>query len=613
VRAHAYLELCVQKLNFNPAICEFYAEKGLALFDRHGSELGAANAYVKLAAAQRLLGKTEKGLASIKKALRVAEKYKNRVLLAYCHHELALASLNQNDLDGALRHNLQALDLYRLCRMPHEVSGILNNVGILYAQKGAWEEAIRYFREALRTETDKNDKVSIGNELNNIGVFFIFKHDLDSAEYYLRAGMKMREEAKDNLGICGSYNNLALLEAEKGRLDKALELARIAYDKAVAVKSLKEELEVLNSFYEIYLKKGDYKNALEYFTKQVELKKKSDLEANNRRLVDIQSSIEIEKKERELLEKNLQLDKNEQETRRKNYVLLGLGSGFLLLTMFSFYAINTNKKIKKANSIISEQKNIIEEKHKDITDSIDYAQKIQQALVLSERQLSANLGAESFVLFKPRDIVSGDFYWYSKKGDTHLLAAADCTGHGVPGAFMSMIGITLLNQVVNEKNVVRPDEILNQLRSLVITALSQKSDEGHRRDGMDMSMVALNGSKLLYAGANNACLLLRRGGVIEELTPDKQPVGLHEKLDNFTLHTVAVNQGDMLYLFSDGIIDQFGGEKNKKLKMPAFRQWLAEAGHKDCSEQRTVLEEKLTAWQGNNPQTDDILVIGIRC
>lgn len=594
-------------------MCKVYAEKALALSKGAGSRFGEANAYVKLAAAQRLLGETGKGLENIKKAMTIAEATSSPLLLAYCHHELGLASLNQNDMNGALRHSLQALSLYKVCRMPHEVSGILNNLGILHAQMGNWDEAIKHFREALRTESGSNDKTSIGNELNNIGVFFIYKRDLDSAEYYLRAAMKMREEAKDNLGICGSYNNLALLAVERNNLAEALRLADIAYTKAVEVKSQKDQLEVLNTFYEVYRRKGDYKSALEYFTRRAELRKKSDVEANNRRLADIQSSIEIEKKEREILEKNLQLHKTEQETKRKNYVLLGLGSGFLLLTFFSVYVINTNKRIKKASAIISEQKSIIEEKHKDITDSIDYAQKIQQALVLSEKQLSANLGSDSFVLFRPRDIVSGDFYWYAKKGDVHLLAAADCTGHGVPGAFMSMIGITLLNQVVNEKNITRPDEILNNLRSMVITALNQKTDEGHRRDGMDMSMIALSGNTLLYAGANNPCVILRASGVTEDLLPDKQPVGLYEKQEDFKLQRVQMGKGDMVYLFSDGIVDQFGGEKNKKLKLSAFRQWLAEAGHKDCSDQRAHLQQRLEAWQGRNPQTDDILVIGARC
>ncbi|MEW6468628.1 MAG: two-component regulator propeller domain-containing protein [Bacteroidota bacterium] len=258
------------------------------------------------------------------------------------------------------------------------------------------------------------------------------------------------------------------------------------------------------------------------------------------------------------------------------------------------------------------EKEKVEEAHKSITDSINYARKIQTAILPQDGEFWACF-PNSFVLFKPKDIVSGDFYWVTSSGDHLFYATCDCTGHGVPGGFMTMLGTSLLNEIVNEKNIIEPAEILNTLRDRIILSLKQSS-AGESKDGMDMSVCRMDKkrAKLVYAGANNA-LYLVRAGALEEYKPDKQPVGFYEDVKRpFTQKEIALQKGDVIYTFSDGYADQFGGDKGKKFKYRNFEQLLVAIHDKPMKEQKKILDETIEDWRGDFEQLDDILVIGIR-
>ncbi|HWY11194.1 MAG TPA: SpoIIE family protein phosphatase, partial [Bacteroidia bacterium] len=317
------------------------------------------------------------------------------------------------------------------------------------------------------------------------------------------------------------------------------------------------------------------------------------------------------------LEEQLKEEKNSADKHKQQLILTGVSIILLIVIIFSFFIFKALKENQKKNKIILEQnvkvekqKQLIEEKHKDITDSINYAQKIQTALIISEKTLSAKV-ENVFVMFKPRDVVSGDFYWYTEKNGYKLLAVADCTGHGVPGAFMSMIGITLLNQIVREKGITSPSKILNELRDGIISSLNQTKEEASERDGMDVSLIAWNKQELIYAGANNPCVVFSNKEIIE-LKPDKQPVGLYEKQESFNEQKLDIKTVESIYLFTDGIVDQFGGENGKKIKIKLFKEWLKDIAGSDSRTQKTKLEKKFTDWKMNHTQTDDILVIGIK-
>ncbi len=269
------------------------------------------------------------------------------------------------------------------------------------------------------------------------------------------------------------------------------------------------------------------------------------------------------------------------------------------------------EKVKQRTAEIERQKNEIVAQKQEIMDSIHYAQRIQTAILPSEKVIK-NVLPEYFILFLPRDIVSGDFYWMTQKDELSIFAAADCTGHGVPGAFMSMLGVSFLNEIISKHGRLKASEMLNYLRELIITTLSQKESES--KDGMDIALCVLNNKtkELQFAGAFNPLILIRNGELIET-KGDRMPIGIYgERETDFTNHKLKVKKGDCLYIFSDGFPDQIGGEKGKKFLSKKFKNFLIENHTLPMKEQHKVLHNRITEWMGHYQQVDDILLIGVR-
>ncbi len=272
----------------------------------------------------------------------------------------------------------------------------------------------------------------------------------------------------------------------------------------------------------------------------------------------------------------------------------------------------TAEVVAKAEEITI-QKELIEDKNKELTDSIYYAQRIQQSILPNETEIAEGL-PQHFILFKPKDIVSGDFYWYTKQGDLVLWAVVDCTGHGVPGGFMSMLGSGLLNQIVNEELKLKPDDILNNLRDRVIIALKQTGNFGENKDGMDITFCSYNRSTnlLQFAGANNELYIVRNNELIE-LSADKQPIGIHiGNKKNFTLKELQLQIGDSIFMTSDGYADQFGGPKGKKFKTKNLEKLLIEISGLTCKQQLNILDKTFIDWKGNHYQLDDVCLFGFK-
>lgn len=285
-------------------------------------------------------------------------------------------------------------------------------------------------------------------------------------------------------------------------------------------------------------------------------------------------------------------------------------------------------EIEQQRDIVISQKNEIEKINTEITDSIRYAKYIQSSILPKQDQLESFLG-DHFILYKPKDIVSGDFYWTSDTDDKVIIAAADCTGHGVPGAFMSMLGTTLLNEIINKEHITHPGAILNRLRKEVIASLKQKGQRGEQKDGMDISLCTLDpeNMKLQFAGANNPLYMIRKTDLekvgelrcesagddsLYEIKGDLMPIGIYDRMENFTVHEIDIFKDDLIYLFSDGFPDQFGGKDRKKFGYKQFREQLLKGSAATMAEQKIMLEKTLNEWMGNYSQIDDILVIGFR-
>jgi serine phosphatase RsbU (regulator of sigma subunit)/ligand-binding sensor domain-containing protein len=309
------------------------------------------------------------------------------------------------------------------------------------------------------------------------------------------------------------------------------------------------------------------------------------------------------------------------------YIGYGIAAAGLIILIVKLYTrrlkqekIRLERIVRERTREVVEQKEKIEQqrdeiarKNRDITDSITYASKIQNA-VLPAEEITGRILPEHFILFRPRDIVSGDFYWINKKNDLLFVIAADCTGHGVPGAFMSMLGVSLLNEIVNRHQVTQANQVLNELRDEVKRTLKQTGKEGEAKDGMDISlaMIDLQNQKMQYAGAYNPLYLFRDGRLIS-YRGDRMPIGIYiNEKESFTNHEIDLKEGDVLYLFTDGYPDQFGGPDGGKFKVKRLKKLLAEIHDKPMDQQHNILIRQLDEWRGNNRQLDDILMIGLR-
>ena len=325
---------------------------------------------------------------------------------------------------------------------------------------------------------------------------------------------------------------------------------------------------------------------------------------SNKRLWEINEKIYRQKKELDEQLKSIEIEKEQLKIEAESIKI-------------------KNQKLWEQSELIHKEKeriNIlrleIEGKHKEITDSIQYAQRLQAA-ILPQKKIIDNFLSSWFILFKPKDIVSGDFYWFAETEKKIIFAAADATGHGVPGAMVSVICNNGLNSSVKEFRLEDPGEILTKTREIIIESFEKSSNE--IKDGMDIALVSMNkypnkdGSReISYAGAYNPLWIFRKQSLtIEEVKADRQPVGKYEFEKPFTTHKRIINKGDKIYLFSDGYESQFGGEKGKKLKASNFKKYLKSLSNKSMDQQKILLEKFFKNWIGNLEQVDDLVIFGV--
>ena len=383
--------------------------------------------------------------------------------------------------------------------------------------------------------------------------------------------------------------------------------------------------------------------------------------------------LEIDKLEKEKALQNETIARKNVENHKQQLIIYFFIVGFIIIIFFSLVIYRLFIQKKKANILLAEQKHQIEEKneelnqqneeittqrdeieaqrdeittqrdtvvkqkelieniHREQTDSIHYAKRIQSA-ILPEMSIFSAYNFEHFVLFKPLNIVSGDFYWSALIDQKLIFCVADCTGHGVPGAFMSMLAISLLNEIVKKEKITDAASILNHLRENIIESLQQQGSDSDNpstllmvQDGMDMSLCVLDIStlKLQYAGANNPIYIVKKLKVeseksvennfeLFELKPDKMPIAIYVKLDSFNNQEIQLSKGDMIYLFSDGFADQFGGTKGRKFLYSKFKEMLLKINQLTTTEQSDLLLKTFTEWKGNHEQVDDITIMGLK-
>ncbi|MEW6467336.1 MAG: tetratricopeptide repeat protein [Bacteroidota bacterium] len=573
--------------------------------------------YQDFANMYKRMGVYDTALTFMLTALKIAEEMKDNREQITINTNIGSLYVNREEYDQALKYFQQSIKIAELAGDKTSVAGAIIGMGIVYGSRGDLEKAIGQFEHALKIAEQIPDYTQISTCYSNISTAYSLLGDHDKAiDYKLRTvELKSKLNAKDELAdaLC----TLGSLYQTKGDNKKALDYL----GKGIAIAEEIQNKECMRFAYEsaahVYSAMGDHKTAFEYQKKYIEVNKKIYNEQKSKQIAELDARYQSEKKQKELElneEKLKSKDAQLSQQRTMSYFTVG---GLVLALALAFVTLRGYNQKKKAGMLLAQKNAIIEERNKDITDSIYYARRIQEAILPRQDSLRG-LFPDSFILFRPRDIVSGDFYWFAEKDGKKLVAAVDCTGHGVPGAFMSMIGNAFLNEVLREKGLTRPAMILSELRHLVINALRQSGAEGETKDGMDIAILSVdekNGTAE-FAGANNPLWLFRQvNGTcgLTEYKPDKRSISYHKGLGlPFSNHTIPLQKGDLLYIFTDGYADQFGGEKGKKFKYRQLQEKIRSVCNLDMVQQAAFLEKTFDDWKGGLEQVDDMLLIGIR-
>lgn len=482
-----------------------------------------------------------------------------------------------------------------------------NQLGLIYTRLSNHCKSLEFFEKGLKIREELGDENGAASSLNRIGMMMRqMKKYEDSLEYYFRS-LKIREKTKQNsaipwtlLGIASTYEDQrkyteALNYYEQGMKssDKRCTLQCIMGSGRIHSRTgnsemgkqrleesllMAQELKAMTLVAEAYAglanhyeTAGDSANALKFHKLYYKTRETVQSDEAQTRLRNIEIAHAVEKSEQE------------KEIFRLR-----------------------NVELKKAYDIIQEN-------NKEITGSINYASRIQKAM-LPEPEEIRGLKNSYFILYRPKDIVSGDFYWFNRSGNKLIAVAGDCTGHGVPGALLSMLGISFLEEIVNYRGITESGKILDELRNEIRKALRQKGRKQEAKDGMDIALCVIDRSKktLQYSGAYNNLYLIRNDELIE-YNADRMPVAIFDDMDScFKSNNIDIEDGDMLYMFSDGYADQFGGSGRRKYSYDSLKRFLLSIHKKPLKIQHQELEKEFLYWKGNNPQIDDVLIIGLK-
>jgi serine phosphatase RsbU (regulator of sigma subunit) len=521
------------------------------------------------------------------------------------------------DYKKTQEYNFMALRLFKSASYYRGLPKLYNNIGLAFSLMGDYDSAIYYNNKSLWLNSVAKDSVNIGRLYAQMGYLYHKKNQENKANDFLAKGIGILERNKNSFQLISAYAAEGDVRRELGQIDEAIEAYRKSLQYALELRIGPDLKENYYELYKLYEKKEDVEQAFYYYKKYVQYKDDVMSEQNLNQIRLAEAAFENKTKQKEIERLQLETRNKELETDKQKW----LRNAFVIMLLLAIASVviltKQNQERRKNNAILEEKNSRISEQNKDITDSINYAQKIQQAILPSEMAMN-KLFPKSFIFFQPRNVVSGDFYWASAQGSKSILAAVDCTGHGIPGAFMSMIGYSLLNQIVNEQGITSPDAILFRLREEVIKALKQTGADGESRDGMDISLLTLESNSnantfvLEFAGANNP-LVHVRNGKFTEYKGDKQPIGIYEGTPQpFTNHSLSLEIGDSVYLYTDGFADQFGGYQNKKYKYAQLKELLATIAVLPMAQQRDKLKVNFDAWKADYEQVDDVLVIGIK-
>lgn len=649
-------ETALEAINSNPEEAKSYAKEAMRLAKQEKYNTGIAYAYYHLGNVNYYLDEYELGLQHMDSAKIIFEKENNEKGLGFVFNTKGEIYSLMGNYGEALKPLFTALKHFENASDDVGKARVNNNIGLIQYYQKNYQEALKYFKQALKTadETRTGDaslymgKVYV--ELNNfsearkyiskameigqknqdqyilsdgyylLGRVDAFYGETDLAMIELMKAQSIKEELEDNQGIalaCVQIGNLFLSKKDPLSAKKYYLLSRDIAIQIGAKYEIKDANMGLSNTYS-YLNLFD--SAYYYLNEHNKIYQELQSEEASKKLAELEASLAAQRREEQIAaERKIEaLTRNIMIVSGIAIILILLGFSYMMFNRFKMKK-KANEQLEKYNVEILKQKDIIEAKNRDIMDSIKYAKRIQEAILPSNDVLAENL-KDFFVFYKPKDIVSGDFYWAHPLGEKKILfAAVDCTGHGVPGAFVSIVGFNGLNRAVKEFGMTQPANILDELNILVDETFITHGSS-NIKDGMDINLCYLEylpkgNAHLEFAAANNPLWIFRKGDtvVFEEIKADKQPIGAYADRRQFTNHSVELNAGDCFYIFSDGYADQFGGEKGRKFMYKKFREFLLTLNPLPMEEQKLKIQAEMESWMKDDfEQVDDMCVIGVR-
>jgi tetratricopeptide (TPR) repeat protein/serine phosphatase RsbU (regulator of sigma subunit) len=629
--------------------------KSLKITEELGNKLEISHCYTLIGNVYYNQGNSDRALEFHLKSLKISEELNDKAGIGNCYNNIGNVYEDQAEelqqkngsldsvkskLSKANEYHLKSLKIKKELNDKAGMAGSYNNIGVVYQKQGNYKKAIEFYIESLKLNEELENKSEMARVNANISDTYVALTEaastnsegiayLKSALEYGHTAFKLASEIKVTPLINEAAHNLMKAYNKLGNYKKAMEYAEVymatkdslfSVAKNKEINGLQLNYERDKNLKEKVLFEKDKTIALEQAKKQkiiitsisiglgllvfmvtfilrrlqITRRQKKIIEENNT-LLHIQKD--------EILEKNKWLDQLNEEiaSQRDN------------LELVNTELTQMNEEILTQSEELESQRDRLAKQHKEITESVVYASQIQRAL-LSSDEIIASQFPDHFILYRPSQIVSGDFYWFRQFKNIMYIVAADCTGHGIPGAFMSVLGMSLLNEIVGPRDVNPPHEILNELRKRLKKSLHQRGIRGEHQDGMDIAlcMIDLETHVVQFAGAYNPFYLVRNNELIE-YKGDRMPIGVHPKdQESFTSKEIVLQKDDNFYIFSDGYISQFGGEEGDKFKARRFKETLLNIKDKPMKEQYRLLDETYTKWQGSYEQVDDLLVIGVK-
>jgi serine phosphatase RsbU (regulator of sigma subunit) len=595
--------------------------------------------------------KVDTAVMYYEKALKYFQKIKNEKGIGKVYQSFALVKRSQGDFEGCIEDSKKAMEIYKKLNWTVGIVNTYNNIASAYGRIQKHKEAEVYGRMAFSFSKLLNDSLKYYSMMAEYGSKLIYSQRIDSGVYYLNtAAVYLERNSMYNL-LIPAYSNLAAAIDLKKKSN--IKIAIDAMNKAKHYTVLSGAQDNLRHVYfllsQFYLVANEQDSAMKYFVSTISTIDSLNIAKASELTKEIETKYETEKKELQIQKQALEIEATETENKAKSTLLIISLLALVSIAAFALFAYKNYIKVKKANKVIQEQKLevetknteithqkfLVESKQKEIIDSINYAKRLQEA-ILPPLDLVNKYLPENFIFYKPKDIVAGDFYWaqaISSSGKTQkdqipdlfYIAAADSTGHGVPGALVSVVCSNALNRSLKEFHITEPGKILDKTRELVIETFAQTDSSGKQsistvQDGMDISLLCIDRKqkKVTWSGANNSLWykLPHTGSEIEnsfiEIKADKQPIGKTESLKPFTTHTLEYQENALFYLFTDGLPDQFGGPSGKKFKYKQFWELLGAVSHLTLPEQLNIVSKSFNHWKQGLEQTDDVCVIGIK-